>query len=51
MVIKVVGETEPMQQWDIMGELRRRIKNAFDERGIEIPWNYTKVRKYTWETI
>ncbi len=43
VVIKVVGETEPMKQWDVMGELRRRIKNAFDEQGIEIPWNYTKV--------
>jgi len=42
-VIKVVGETLPMRQWDVMGELRRRIKNALDERGIEIPWNYTKV--------
>jgi small conductance mechanosensitive channel len=43
VVIKVVGETEPMKQWDVMGELRRRIKNAFDEKGIEIPWHYTKV--------
>jgi small-conductance mechanosensitive channel len=25
-------------QWDIMGELRRRLKKAFDEEGIEIPF-------------
>jgi len=43
IVIKVVGETEPLKQWDVMGELRRRIKKAFDEHGIEIPWPHTKV--------
>jgi small conductance mechanosensitive channel len=43
VTIKAVGETQPLKQWDVMGELRRRIKNAFDESGIEIPWNYTKV--------
>jgi len=43
IVIKVVGETEPLKQWDVMGELRRRIKQAFDEHGIEIPWPHTKV--------
>jgi small conductance mechanosensitive channel len=26
-----------------MGELRRRLKKAFDEEGIEIPWPHTKV--------
>ncbi len=26
-----------------MGELRRRIKRIFDEKGIEIPWPHTKV--------
>jgi len=43
IVIKVVGETQPIKQWDVMGELRRRIKRAFDEQGIEIPWPHTKV--------
>ena len=43
IVIKVVGETQPIKQWDVMGELRRRIKKTFDEQGIEIPWPHTKV--------
>ena len=43
IIIKVVGETQPIKQWDVMGELRRRIKKVFDEQGIEIPWPHTKV--------
>jgi small-conductance mechanosensitive channel len=41
--IKVVGDTKPMMQWNVMGELRRRIKRAFDEEGIEIPWPHVKL--------
>jgi len=41
--IKILGETKPIRQWDVMGELRRRLKKAFDEEGIEIPWPHTKV--------
>jgi small conductance mechanosensitive channel len=41
--IKVLGETQPIKQWDVMGELRKRIKKAFNEEGIEIPWPHTKV--------
>jgi len=41
--IKVTGDTMPIQQWAIMGELRLRIKKAFDREGIEIPWPHTKV--------
>lgn len=36
--IKVLGDTKPVQQWAVMGELRRRLKKAFDEEGIEIPY-------------
>ena len=43
IIIKVVGETQPIKQWAVMGELRRRIKKVFDEHGIEIPWPHTKV--------
>lgn len=36
--IKIVGVTFPIKQWDVMGELRKRIKEAFDKEGIEIPY-------------
>jgi len=43
IIIKLAGETQPIKQWDVMGELRRRIKKVFDEQGIEIPVPHTKV--------
>ena len=36
--IKVIGETVPIRQWDVMGQFRLRVKKAFDEVGIEIPF-------------
>jgi small conductance mechanosensitive channel len=41
--IKILGDVKPIQQWTVMGELRLRIKKAFDAEGIEIPWPHTKV--------
>ena len=41
--IKILGDTKPIKQWDVMGELRLRLKRAFDAEGIEIPWPHTKV--------
>lgn len=41
--IKILGDTKPSRQWDIMGELRLRLKKSFDKEGIEIPWPHTKV--------
>ena len=41
--IKILGDVKPIQQWAVMGELRLRLKNAFDAEGIEIPWPHTKV--------
>jgi small conductance mechanosensitive channel len=41
--IKVVGDTYPMKQWEVTGELRKRIKQTFDQKEIEIPWPITKV--------
>lgn len=38
VVLKMVVKTEPIRQWDVARELRRRIKKAFDEEGIEIPF-------------
>ena len=36
--IRVMFKTTPLQQWAVGRELRRRIKNRFDELGIEIPF-------------
>jgi len=41
--IKILGETKPMMQWEVTGELRKRLKKAFDEAGIEIPWPHVKL--------
>jgi small-conductance mechanosensitive channel len=41
--IKILGDTMPMQQWAVTGELRLRLKKAFDEENIEIPWPHMKV--------
>jgi small conductance mechanosensitive channel len=38
IVVKIVGETQPIKQWEVAGELRKRIKLAFDKAGIEIPF-------------
>jgi moderate conductance mechanosensitive channel len=38
IIIKVLGETRPLKQWDVTGELRKRIKIAFDRENIEIPF-------------
>lgn len=38
VVIRLWVVTEPATQWDVSRELRRRIKYAFDESGIEIPF-------------
>jgi len=41
--IKVTGDTAPGAQWEVAGEFRRRIKQAFDAEGIEIPWPHVKI--------
>lgn len=43
VVICIRGNTKPGEQWGLTGELRKRIKNRFDQEGIEIPWPHTKV--------
>jgi len=45
IVIKVVGETKPGEQWAVAGELRKRLKIAFDAEGIEIPFPQMVVHK------
>ncbi|MEX2515199.1 MAG: mechanosensitive ion channel family protein [Candidatus Paceibacterota bacterium] len=36
--LKVLGDVKPGQQWAVTGEMRRRLKKAFDEAHIEIPF-------------
>ena len=38
LVIRMVVKTVPLKQWEVGRELRRRIKNRFDEKGIQIPF-------------
>ncbi len=37
VTLRLLAKTEPLRQWDVARELRRRIKNAFDREGIQIP--------------
>ncbi|MFC2032193.1 hypothetical protein ACFLUS_02325 [Chloroflexota bacterium] len=41
--IIVIAETKPLKQWDVMSEIRKSIKKAFDQEGIEIPWPHVKL--------
>jgi len=41
--IKVMAETRPSRQWEVAGELRLRIKKAFDQEKIDIPYPHTKI--------
>jgi small conductance mechanosensitive channel len=38
VALRLVVKTAPLAQWEVSRELRARIKNAFDERGFEIPY-------------
>ncbi|MBN1336014.1 MAG: mechanosensitive ion channel family protein [Deltaproteobacteria bacterium] len=43
VVIRVRFTTAPIRQWDVAREFRRRVKNAFDARGIEIPFPHQTI--------
>jgi moderate conductance mechanosensitive channel len=38
VMIKVLGDTQPIKQWDVAGEMRKRILIAFKKEDIEIPF-------------
>lgn len=38
IVLTIIAKTKPMEQWGIERELRKRIKDAFEEEDIEIPY-------------
>jgi small conductance mechanosensitive channel len=37
VVLKILGETIALKQWEVTGELRKRIKVSFEKEGIEMP--------------
>jgi len=41
--IKVLGDTKPMMQWEVAREFRLRIKKAFDQEHIEIPFPHLRL--------
>jgi small-conductance mechanosensitive channel len=43
VTIKIRIKTMPLKQWVVGRELRRRIKNTFDSKGIEIPFPHVSV--------
>ncbi|MEW5724787.1 MAG: mechanosensitive ion channel family protein, partial [Thermodesulfobacteriota bacterium] len=43
VVIRVRLTTRPMQQWTVGREFNRRIKKAFDQHGIEIPFPHRTI--------
>lgn len=45
IIIKILGDTTPIMQWDVTGELRKRLKVAFDKEGIVIPFNQVVVHQ------
>jgi len=38
ITVKILGKTTADMRWDVAGEFRKRLKNAFDENNIEIPF-------------
>jgi len=45
IIIKILGDTKPLRQWDVTGELRKRLKIAFDKEKIEIPFPQRVIHK------
>jgi small conductance mechanosensitive channel len=43
VVIRVMFTTKPVMQWTVGREFRRRVKNTFDAKGIEIPFPHTTI--------
>jgi small conductance mechanosensitive channel len=43
VVIKARIKTQPIQQWSVGREFNRRLKMAFDEKGIEIPFPHRTI--------
>ena len=38
VAIKVLGDTQPVRQWEVTGELRRRLIRAFRDENVRVPF-------------
>ena len=38
VAIKVLGDTQPVRQWKVTGELRRRLIRAFLQENVRVPF-------------
>lgn len=47
VVIKIFGETLPHKQWEVAGELRKRILITFNKEGIDIPFPQRVIHQAT----
>lgn len=47
VIVKIVGETQPIKQWEVAGEFRKRLKAAFEKEGIEIPFPQRVIHQVT----
>ncbi len=46
IIVKILGKTKPGYQWEVNRELRKLLKEAFDQEGIEIPFPHqVEIRK------
>ena len=44
VVIRLVVKTQPLKQWDVARELRRRIKDRFDAEHIQVAHSVGAIR-------
>ncbi|MGH9024279.1 MAG: mechanosensitive ion channel family protein [Acidimicrobiia bacterium] len=47
LAVRVVVKTAPLAQWKVSRELRQRLKENFDTRGIEVPQTTISIRNQT----
>ena len=45
VVIRVLFTTDPDMRWNVKREFLRRVKNGFDEAGIEIPYPHVTITR------
>lgn len=43
--VRIIAETQPGDQYEVAGEIRKRVKIAFDKEGIEIPFPQRVIHK------